>query len=110
MVGAFAGDELEPVLLERLRRGLRELPPPGRLPLVQLDADEWLLELFHGPTLAFKDLALQLVGRLFEHVLRERDERITVLVATSGDTGSAAISGLRRVAAPRSSCSTPMAA
>jgi threonine synthase len=61
---------------------------------VQLDAGEWLLELFHGPTLAFKDLALQLVGRLFEHVLSERDARITVLVATSGDTGSAAISGL----------------
>ena len=61
---------------------------------MQLDADEWLLELFHGPTLAFKDLALQLVGRLFDHVLTQRDERITVLVATSGDTGSAAISGL----------------
>ncbi len=61
---------------------------------MQLDADEWLLELFHGPTLAFKDLALQLVGRLFDHVLSERDARITVLVATSGDTGSAAISGL----------------
>ena len=67
---------------------------PAICPLVQLDADEWLLELFHGPTLAFKDLALQLVGRLFDHVLSERDERITVLVATSGDTGSAAISGL----------------
>ncbi len=59
-----------------------------------------LLELFHGPTLAFKDVALQLVGRLFDHVLGERDERICVLGATSGDTGSAAMdacAGLDRV-------------
>ncbi len=95
VVGAFAGDELEPVLLERLcAEAYASFRHPAVCPLVQLDADEWLLELFHGPTLAFKDLALQLVGRLFEHVLSERDERITVLVATSGDTGSAAISGL----------------
>jgi threonine synthase len=95
IVGAFAGGELEPALLERLcdeaYAGFRH---PAICPLAQLDADEWLLELFHGPTLAFKDLALQLVGRLFDHVLTQRDERITVLVATSGDTGSAAISGL----------------
>jgi threonine synthase len=95
VVGAFAGDELEPALLERLcNDAYAEFRHPAICPLVQLDADEWLLELFHGPTLAFKDLALQLVGRLFDHVLSERDERITVLVATSGDTGSAAISGL----------------
>jgi threonine synthase len=95
VVRAFAGDELPPALLQRLcseaYAGFRH---PAVCPLVQLDADEWLLELFHGPTLAFKDLALQLVGRLFDHVLGERDQRITVLVATSGDTGSAAISGL----------------
>jgi threonine synthase len=95
VVGAFAGDELEPALLERLcseaYAGFRH---PAVCPLVQLDAGEWLLELFHGPTLAFKDLALQLVGRLFEHVLEQRDQYITVLTATSGDTGSAAISGL----------------
>jgi threonine synthase len=95
VVGAFAGDELAPDVLERLcteaYAGFRH---PAVCPLVQLDAGEWLLELFHGPTLAFKDLALQLVGRLFDHVLAERDRRITVLVATSGDTGSAAISGL----------------
>ena len=95
VVGAFAGDELEPALLERLcDEAYAEFRHPAICPLVQLDADEWLLELFHGPTLAFKDLALQLVGRLFDHVLTQRDERITVLVATSGDTGSAAISGL----------------
>ncbi|MEN3950997.1 threonine synthase [Iodidimonas sp. SYSU 1G8] len=64
-------------------------------PLRQLDAGEWLLELFHGPTLAFKDVALQLLGRLFEHILKKRGERITVVGATSGDTGSAAIEACR---------------
>jgi len=60
-------------------------------PLTQLDTNLWLLELFHGPTLAFKDYALQLVGLLFDRVLKARGSRITVVGATSGDTGSAAI-------------------
>ena len=64
-------------------------------PLVQLDADLWLMELFHGPTLAFKDIALQLLGRLFEHVLNSRGARVTIVGATSGDTGSAAIDACR---------------
>ena len=64
-------------------------------PLVQLDTNHWLLELFHGPTLAFKDVALQLVGRMFDHVLGERSERVTIVGATSGDTGSAAIDGVK---------------
>jgi threonine synthase len=63
-------------------------------PLVQLDHDQWLLELFHGPTLAFKDVALQLVGLLFERFLRGSDRHLTVIGATSGDTGSAAIDAL----------------
>ena len=63
-------------------------------PLVQLDTGLWALELFHGPTLAFKDMAMQLLGRLFDHVLAERDERVTIVGATSGDTGSAAIAAL----------------
>lgn len=62
-------------------------------PLVQLGHNDWLLELFHGPTLAFKDYALQLLGRLFDYVLTRRDQRVVVLGATSGDTGSAAIEG-----------------
>ena len=69
-------------------------------PLVQLDRQHWLLELFHGPTLAFKDVALQLLGRLFETFLDRRGERLTIVGATSGDTGSAAIqavAGLERV-------------
>ena len=64
---------------------------PAVCPLVQIGDDEWLLELFHGPTLAFKDMALQVVGRLFDHVLASAGERVTIVGATSGDTGSAAI-------------------
>lgn len=60
-------------------------------PLVQLDGRHWLLELFHGPTLAFKDVALQLLGLLFEKFLATRDTELTIIGATSGDTGSAAI-------------------
>lgn len=60
-------------------------------PLVQLDQQQWVLELFHGPTLAFKDVALQLLGRLFEHFLAKSDDHLTIVGATSGDTGSAAI-------------------
>ena len=60
-------------------------------PLVQLDQRQWLLELFHGPTLAFKDVALQLLGLLFETFLSRRQSNLTIIGATSGDTGSAAI-------------------
>jgi threonine synthase len=63
-------------------------------PLVQLDHSHWLLELFHGPTLAFKDVALQLLGQLFETFLAKRDTHLTIIGATSGDTGSAAIDGV----------------
>ena len=66
-------------------------------PLVQLSENHWILELFHGPTLAFKDFALQLLGILVEHVLAKTGRRALVLGATSGDTGSAAISGCSRV-------------
>lgn len=68
---------------------------PRVAPLRKLDGNGWLLELFHGPTLAFKDYALQLLGRLFDHVLKARGSRLTVLGATSGDTGSAAIEACR---------------
>jgi len=61
---------------------------------VQLDDAVFALELFHGPTLAFKDLALQLVGHMFEYVLAARDERVRIVGATSGDTGSAAIEAM----------------
>ena len=64
-------------------------------PLKQLDGGLWLMELFHGPTLAFKDYAMQLVGRLFDRALARRGQRMTIIGATSGDTGSAAIEALR---------------
>ncbi|MGI9118993.1 MAG: threonine synthase [Acidimicrobiales bacterium] len=64
---------------------------PAVVPLRQVGDNEWVLELFHGPTLAFKDVALQVVGRLFDAELRRRGERLTILGATSGDTGPAAI-------------------
>jgi threonine synthase len=68
---------------------------PEVVPLTDLGDGMWLAELFHGPTLAFKDIALQLVGRLFDHELTRRGQRVTVVGATSGDTGSAAIEALR---------------
>jgi len=64
-------------------------------PLVQHLPGEWILELFHGPSLAFKDVAMQLIGPLYEHLLNERGERLTVLCATSGDTGGAAVEALK---------------
>ncbi|MEO1178259.1 MAG: threonine synthase, partial [Pseudomonadota bacterium] len=67
----------------------------ARAPLKQLDQGHFLLELFHGPTLAFKDFAMQLIGQLFQHVLTRRAERVTIVGATSGDTGSAAIEAFR---------------
>jgi threonine synthase len=72
---------------------------PAVAPLKQLEDRVWLMELFHGPTLAFKDLALQLVGRLYDHVLGKRGGRVTIVGATSGDTGSAAIEACRDRAA-----------
>ncbi|OWJ61345.1 threonine synthase [Inquilinus limosus] len=72
---------------------------PAVAPLVQIDHELWLLELFHGPTIAFKDYALQLLGRLFDHVLTKRGERVMIVGATSGDTGSAAIEACRDRAA-----------
>ncbi|GAB2196034.1 threonine synthase [Sessilibacter sp. MAH4] len=64
-------------------------------PLVQLGKNEWVLELFQGPTLAFKDFALQFLGNLLDHILKKRDQKVVVMGATSGDTGSAAIEGCR---------------
>ncbi|HEY6025529.1 MAG TPA: threonine synthase [Pseudolabrys sp.] len=68
---------------------------PATAPLVQLNPGLFVLELFHGPTLAFKDLAMQLVARLMDHALRQRDKRTTIVVATSGDTGGAAVEAFR---------------
>jgi len=67
----------------------------ARAPLVQLEAGHFLLELFHGPTLAFKDFAMQLIGQMFEASLKRSGTRVSIVGATSGDTGSAAIEAFR---------------
>ena len=68
---------------------------PAVTPLVQIDRSLWVLELFHGPTLAFKDVAMQLLARLMDRVLAARGARVTIVAATSGDTGGAAIEAFR---------------
>lgn len=65
------------------------------VPLIQTGHNEWVLELFQGPTLAFKDVALQFLGNLLDYVLKKRDQKVVIMGATSGDTGSAAIEGCR---------------
>ena len=70
---------------------------PAVTPLVQLDRSLWALELFHGPTLAFKDVAMQLLARLMDRVLAARGDRVTIVGATSGDTGGAADRGFPRL-------------
>jgi threonine synthase len=67
----------------------------ARAPMVQLDSNHFLLELFHGPTLAFKDFAMQLIGQLFQAALKRNGSRVTIVGATSGDTGSAAIEAFK---------------
>jgi threonine synthase len=91
----FVGDALdESELRELCTQAYGRFSHDAVTPLVQLDHQHWLLELFHGPTLAFKDVALQLLGLLFERFLSRRDAHLTVIGATSGDTGSAAIDAL----------------
>jgi threonine synthase len=88
----FVGDSLTPDELQSLcKEAYGRFSHNAVVPLVQLDEQQWLLELFHGPTLAFKDVALQLLGLLFEKFLARRQSNLTIVGATSGDTGSAAI-------------------
>ncbi len=92
----FVGDCLTPAELSAMTAAAYAgFGHPAVAPLVQLEERTFALELFHGPTLAFKDMAMQLLGRLFDHVLTKRGERITIVGATSGDTGSAAIEACR---------------
>jgi len=89
--GSIDRDTLEGLVSD----AYRDFRHQATAPVIQLDHDQWLLELFHGPTLAFKDFALQLLGRLLDHVLSRRGEKVVIMGATSGDTGSAAIEGCR---------------
>ena len=92
VMAPFVGDDVDMGTLRRIcDDAYATFRHPAVCPLVQIGPDDWLLELFHGPTLAFKDVALQVVGRLFDHVLGNRAEHVTIIGATSGDTGSAAI-------------------
>jgi len=89
--GAFSREEL----LAMARDAYATFGHPAVTPLVQLNSNLWVLELFHGPTLAFKDVAMQLLARLMDHVLKRRGRRATIVGATSGDTGGAAIEAFR---------------
>jgi|TARA_B100000315_G_scaffold195440_1_gene186301 threonine synthase len=90
----FADDLPEEDLRKLIEQSYRSFDHELVAPLVRLD-DVNVIELFHGPTLAFKDVALQFLGNLFEYILAERGEMLNILGATSGDTGSAAIAGVR---------------
>ncbi|MGE0501552.1 MAG: threonine synthase [Rhizobiaceae bacterium] len=88
----FLGGEIAAQAFERMvREAYATFRHPAVCPIVQTGADRFVLELFHGPTLAFKDVAMQLLARLMDHVLAERGQRATIVGATSGDTGGAAI-------------------
>lgn len=90
----FADDIPADDLRKIAARSYEKFDDPAIAPLKKLDDGLWLLELYHGPTLAFKDFALQLLGNLYEYMLEKSGRKINVLGATSGDTGSAAINGL----------------
>lgn len=94
VMAPFVGDDV-PDLPRLCGEAYATFSHPAVVPLTQLESEHFLMELFHGPTLAFKDVALQLVGRLFDTVLESRGQRVTIVGATSGDTGSAAIDGVK---------------
>lgn len=92
----FVGDSFDDAtfraIIDRAYAGFKH---DARAPLVQLNEGHFLMELFHGPTLAFKDFAMQLIGQLFQEALSRRGDRVTIVGATSGDTGSAAIEAFK---------------
>ena len=96
VIRPFVGDAIAEHDLARMtREAYGQFRHPAVAPLVQFGVSDFILELFHGPTLAFKDLAMQLLGRLMDQMLTSRGERTTIVVATSGDTGGAAIEAFR---------------
>lgn len=96
VLAPFVADAIPAVAMHRMiEEAYASFRHPAVTPLVQLSSSEWVLELFHGPTLAFKDCAMQLLGRLMDHVLKARGQRATIVGATSGDTGGAAIEAFR---------------
>lgn len=96
IITPFIGDEIDAAHLRQIiNESYAEFDHPDIAPLTKLGENEWILELYHGPTLAFKDFALQVLGRLLDYVLKKNDQRVVILGATSGDTGSAALEGCR---------------
>src|SRR3954462_7622231 len=96
VIRPFVGDAISEHDLARMtREAYGHFRHPAVAPLTQFGVSDFILELFHGPTLAFKDLAMQLLGRLMDQMLTSRGERTTIVVATSGDTGGAALGALR---------------
>ena len=96
VIRPFVGDAIAEHDLARMtREAYGHFRHPAVAPLTQFGVSDFILELFHGPTLAFKDLAMQLLARLMDQMLISRGERTTIVVATSGDTGGAAIEAFR---------------
>ncbi|MDF1765228.1 MAG: threonine synthase [Gammaproteobacteria bacterium] len=96
VITPFIGDEIPAADLRAIiEASYAQFNHADVAPLESLGNEEYVLELFHGPTLAFKDFALQVLGRLLDYVLTKRDKRVVILGATSGDTGSAALEGCR---------------
>src|SRR5258705_7949064 len=92
VIRPFVGDEIADADLGRMaNEAYATFRHPAVLPLRQIGPHQFLLELFHGPTLAFKDVAMQLISRLMDHVLAQRASRTTIVVGSSGDTGGAAV-------------------
>ena len=92
VIRPFAGGEISDAELGRMaNEAYATFRHPAVVPLRQMSPHQFVLELFHGPTLAFKDVAMQLISRLMDHVLAKRGQRTTIVVATSGDTGGAAV-------------------
>ena len=92
VIAPFVGDDIPHDQLKRMiAEAYATFAHPAVAPLVQMGANSWMMELHHGRTLAFKDVAMQLLARLMDHILTERNQRATIVGATSGDTGGAAI-------------------
>jgi threonine synthase len=96
VIGKFAGEDIAPSeLLEMTRAAYATFTHPAVTPIKQLYPNLFLLELFHGPTLAFKDVAMQILARLYDKALKQQGRHMTIVAATSGDTGGAAVEAFR---------------
>jgi threonine synthase len=96
VLGAFAGDEIAPDdMLAMCEEAYATFRHPAVVPLTQIGPDVFIAELFHGPSLAFKDVAMQILARLYDHILGQQGRTQTILCATSGDTGGAAVEAFR---------------